>query len=160
MTTPAEHIWNRATDATEAFRASHGGMSWLEYERAPRVTSPASPLPPDAGTVPWETAADERDRCRDGGAWGAGGAPVYYPVPAHLIPRVAAALRNCADDLEAELRGRYGASIDKYPSEARRFERDMASVAEARSAAVALEAIGAPDGGAHSAGQLVGADTA
>lgn len=36
-----------------------------------------------------------------------------------------AALKDCVDNLESELKGRYDGTLD-YPSEIRRFERDIA----------------------------------
>jgi hypothetical protein len=47
------------------------------------------------------------------------------------IARLRALVKDLADDLEDELRGRYGATMD-YPSERRRFERDMVNVYKAR----------------------------
>ena len=49
------------------------------------------------------------------------------------IERLRALVGSLADDLEAELKGHYGPVMD-YPSEQRRFERDMANVYEARRA--------------------------
>lgn len=48
------------------------------------------------------------------------------------IERLRAALQDCADDLEAELRARYAGTQDIYPSERRRFDRDMEAVTAAR----------------------------
>jgi hypothetical protein len=47
--------------------------------------------------------------------------------------RLRTLVKDLADDLEAELKGHYGPVMD-YPSERRRFERDMANVYEARRA--------------------------
>jgi hypothetical protein len=47
------------------------------------------------------------------------------------VERLRALVKSLADDLEAELRGHYG-PVMNYPSEKRRFERDMASVYDAR----------------------------
>jgi hypothetical protein len=44
---------------------------------------------------------------------------------------VRVALKECADDLEAELKDRYRDTLD-YPSQRARFDRDMASVVAAR----------------------------
>jgi hypothetical protein len=49
------------------------------------------------------------------------------------VERLRALVKALADDLEAELKGHYGPVMD-YPSEQRRFERDMANVYEARRA--------------------------
>jgi hypothetical protein len=49
------------------------------------------------------------------------------------IERLRALVKDLADDLEAELRGHYGPVLD-YPSERRRFERDMDNVYKARRA--------------------------
>jgi hypothetical protein len=45
--------------------------------------------------------------------------------------RLRAALKECADDLEAELNGRYEKTLD-YPSQRARYDRDMVPVVEAR----------------------------
>jgi GGDEF domain-containing protein len=49
-----------------------------------------------------------------------------------LISRLAAALRECSDDLEAEIASRYGGSQFSYPSQSARYMRDMAPVERAR----------------------------
>jgi hypothetical protein len=49
-----------------------------------------------------------------------------------IVERLRAALKECADDLEAEIRDRYKLTMDVYPSEKRKFDRDMASVIAAR----------------------------
>jgi hypothetical protein len=49
------------------------------------------------------------------------------------IERLRTLVKDLADDLAAALRGHYGPVMD-YPSEQRRFERDMANVYEARRA--------------------------
>ena len=46
------------------------------------------------------------------------------------------ALKECADDLESEVEHRYKDTKD-YPSERRRYERDIAPVRKARAAIVA-----------------------
>jgi len=48
------------------------------------------------------------------------------------ITRLRAALRECADDLETEIKARYPAQVQIYPSEKRRFDRDMEMVRRAR----------------------------
>jgi hypothetical protein len=45
--------------------------------------------------------------------------------------RLREALAECADDLAAELNGRYGSTLD-HPSQKARWERDMAPVIAAR----------------------------
>ena len=50
------------------------------------------------------------------------------------IERLRALVKDLADDLEAELNGHYPPEIRAYPSEQRRYERDMANVYEARRA--------------------------
>lgn len=47
--------------------------------------------------------------------------------------RLRALVKELADDLECELKGHYNGTLD-YPSERRRFERDMDSVYRARRA--------------------------
>jgi len=47
---------------------------------------------------------------------------------------VDALVKDLADDLEAELNGHYPPEVRAYPSEQRRYERDMANVYEARRA--------------------------
>ena len=47
------------------------------------------------------------------------------------IERLRAALKECADDLEAELNGRYANTLD-YPSQRIKYDRDMTSVRAAR----------------------------
>ncbi len=51
---------------------------------------------------------------------------------AEKIGRLRAALKECADDLEAELRDRYKLTMDTYPSEKHSFDRDMVPVLNAR----------------------------
>jgi hypothetical protein len=46
--------------------------------------------------------------------------------------RLREALKACADDLEAEVCARYAGTQDLYPSERRRFDRDMEAVTAAR----------------------------
>lgn len=48
------------------------------------------------------------------------------------IEQLRALVNDLADDLEAELNGHYPPEIRAYPSEQRRYERDMANVYEAR----------------------------
>jgi len=50
------------------------------------------------------------------------------------IERLRALVKDLADDLEAELNGHYPPEVRAYPSEQRRYERDMANVYEARRA--------------------------
>lgn len=47
------------------------------------------------------------------------------------IVQLEAALKECADDLESELNGRFMGTLD-YPSQRHRYERDMASAVKAR----------------------------
>lgn len=47
------------------------------------------------------------------------------------IERLRAALKECAEDLANEITGRYAGTLD-YPVQQRRYDRDMASVIEAR----------------------------
>jgi hypothetical protein len=47
------------------------------------------------------------------------------------IERLRASLRECADDLAAEIEYHYAGTKD-YPSEKRRYERDIQSVIKAR----------------------------
>ena len=49
------------------------------------------------------------------------------------MERMREALRNCADDLESELKARYAGTLD-YPSMKARYDRDMEPVVEARAA--------------------------
>jgi hypothetical protein len=63
--------------------------------------------------------------------------PVGCPAPGACaqvaeIHRLRAALKACADDLEGEVCARYAGTQDLYPSERRRFERDMEAVTAAR----------------------------
>ncbi|MEL6239432.1 MAG: hypothetical protein AAFQ90_12690 [Pseudomonadota bacterium] len=56
-----------------------------------------------------------------------------HQVEGDVLGRAIEALIACADDLEAELRARYPEETTRqYPSEARRFERDMEAVRAAR----------------------------
>ena len=48
--------------------------------------------------------------------------------------RLRALVKDLADDLEAELNGHYPPEVRAYPSEQRRYERDMVNVYEARRA--------------------------
>jgi hypothetical protein len=50
------------------------------------------------------------------------------------IERLRALVKDLADDLEAEVNGHYPPEVRAYPSEQRRYERDMANVYEARRA--------------------------
>ena len=50
------------------------------------------------------------------------------------IERLRALVKELADDLEAELNSHYPPEVRAYPSEQRRYERDMANVYEARRA--------------------------
>jgi hypothetical protein len=45
-----------------------------------------------------------------------------------------AALKECADDLEAEITHRYGGMVPKYPRERLKRDQDMAPVMKARAA--------------------------
>jgi hypothetical protein len=49
-----------------------------------------------------------------------------------LLARMAAALQELADGLQAEIGHRYGGSQYQYSIEARRYERDMEPVMQAR----------------------------
>ena len=57
------------------------------------------------------------------------------------------ALRECADDLQSEIDARYAGTQNKYPSEMRRYQRDIEPVTRAR-AALATPREGGSDGGA------------
>lgn len=57
--------------------------------------------------------------------------PVTVQVPLELLKQIRLALRECAEDLDAELTARYGDSAEQYPSEARRYKRDRAPVVDA-----------------------------
>ena len=48
--------------------------------------------------------------------------------------RLRVLVKDLADDLEAEIKGRNPAETLQYPSEQRRYERDMATVYKARRA--------------------------
>lgn len=61
--------------------------------------------------------------------------PEIRMVPNQTFIDLCAAARECAEDLEAELQERYPEHTrSKYPSEARRFERDMEPVRKVRTA--------------------------
>lgn len=49
-----------------------------------------------------------------------------------IADRLAKALRACADDLGAQIDAGYGNTINTYPSQLRRWERDMEPVRAAR----------------------------
>ena len=50
-----------------------------------------------------------------------------------LVNKIAVCLRDCADELEAEIKAFYPDDIiNQYPSEMRRFRRDMYTVEQAR----------------------------
>jgi hypothetical protein len=71
-----------------------------------------------------------------------------FPAPAAAIRSLAAerdvlkaendklraALKECADDLEAEITHRYGDMVPKYPRERLKRDQDMAPVMKARAA--------------------------
>ena len=68
--------------------------------------------------------------------------PVTVKVELQILGRAVEALIACSDDLEAELRGRYpDDTVSRYPSEARRFARDMAAVKDARASILELNRI-------------------
>ena len=48
--------------------------------------------------------------------------------------RLRALVKDLADDVESEVNGHYPPEVRAYPSEQRRYERDMANVYEARRA--------------------------
>jgi hypothetical protein len=48
------------------------------------------------------------------------------------IEKLRAALKECADDLEAEIMHRYGDTAHKYPGERQKRDQDMAPVIKAR----------------------------
>jgi len=48
------------------------------------------------------------------------------------IEKLRAALKECADDLEAEITHRYGGMVPKYPRERLKRDQDMAPVIKAR----------------------------
>jgi hypothetical protein len=74
-----------------------------------------------------DEAADEIERLRADKAAISQTASDYL----HEIEQLRAALKECADDLESELNGHYQGTLD-YPSQQRRFERDMAPITAAR----------------------------
>jgi len=69
------------------------------------------------------------------------------PVPNHdVVAALVEALRECADDLEAEVNDRYPPSqMAAYPDQQRKRERDMQPVAEARAALARYHAAANPD---------------
>ena len=90
----------------------------------------------DPSGITWIVAADAED---------SEGAPMNILLAdwltedvARLIaaaPDLFEALLECAEDLESEIRARYGSvAIEKYASEKRRFDNDMAPVIAARAA--------------------------
>jgi len=59
-----------------------------------------------------------------------------------LLARMAAVLRACADDLESEVIHRYGGvNRTYYPSEEKKLNRDLASIADARAVLAEWEAL-------------------
>jgi len=48
--------------------------------------------------------------------------------------RLREALKECADDLEAEITHRYGGMVTKYPTQRLKRDQDMAPVMKARAA--------------------------
>lgn len=48
------------------------------------------------------------------------------------IEKLRVALKECADDLEAEIMRRYGETAHKYPGERQKRDQDMAPVIKAR----------------------------
>ncbi|WP_428516341.1 hypothetical protein [Roseovarius sp.] len=58
--------------------------------------------------------------------------PVTVRVEPQVLGRAVEALIALSDDLEAELRARYPEEVLKYPSEARRYRRDMQAVQDGR----------------------------
>lgn len=66
-------------------------------------------------------------------------APVSISVELELFRKIVSVLRECSEDLEAELRNRYPAEAMKYPGEQRRFERDMGPVEAARGCLATLQ---------------------
>ena len=53
-------------------------------------------------------------------------------MPETLMSRLADALRECSEDLGAEIAGRYGEAVRYHKSEQRAYERDMQPVIRAR----------------------------
>lgn len=56
----------------------------------------------------------------------------YTIVPTKTIEALAAALKECADDLESEVNARYGSP--PHPAMQRRYDRDIDPVVRARAA--------------------------
>jgi hypothetical protein len=62
-------------------------------------------------------------------------------VTAALLTRMAEALQDCADDLQAELDARYGGTQYQHQSQALRHERDSLPVQRAREILFEWEAL-------------------
>lgn len=58
--------------------------------------------------------------------------PVTVGVEPQVLGRAVEALIALSDDLEAELKARFPEEVMKYPSEARRYRRDMQAVQDGR----------------------------
>jgi hypothetical protein len=65
------------------------------------------------------------------------------------------ALRECADDLEAEIKGRVGSVALSYPTLKRKFDRDMEPVTKARAALSAADREAQSGGTLHFKGDTV-----
>lgn len=85
---------------------------------------------------PW---GDEDDRLRIILRQGVDGEDRYVIVPAEIYEDLLAALKECADDLEAWVRERHGYGDDIHPAMQRRYERDMEPVRTARAAIAKAE---------------------
>jgi len=80
------------------------------------------------------TMTDLVERLRGIGDRDAGRPFLDLHEAADMIERLRALVKDLADDLEAEIKGRNPAETLQYPSEQRRYERDMVNVYEARRA--------------------------
>ena len=49
-----------------------------------------------------------------------------------ILSSLAGCLRECSDDLEAEIESRYAGTQNRYEVQRRRYEQDMATVKRAR----------------------------
>ena len=57
--------------------------------------------------------------------------PVCIQIPLELLKQIRLALRECSEDLDAELKVRYGEGVT-HPTEERRLRRDRGPVVDAQ----------------------------
>jgi hypothetical protein len=118
----AKSLWNSAPGPHKEL--------WARVDAAVRADAEARAAAAEAEAARWKAARDEAREAAVQSSEIAGEACIRAAAAEARVKELEAGLRECADELEWEIRARYGEPVP--PAEQRRFERDMAIIVRAR----------------------------